>query len=167
MLSDAPNAYGERDPRRDLDELDKLNGLEELLEFSRAFYADGLQKTYGPEILALSEDDEGLLAHVESDDASRQRMALCCLTCLRHVYHPRIVEKCAEYIRFGELLDVRALSIDYLCCAAIYEARPEVVDVLRDCAAAVSEGNMTRENRCVLGLLRLTIQELAPRGPRV
>jgi hypothetical protein len=153
------------DPNAEMVEFDKLS-LVELLEWSKSFHERGLRKRYGREIVALSADDERLLAYVESGAPRLQRMALCSLIHLRYIWCPQIVAKCAEYLEFGKFVDIRGLCIDYLCRVLVYEHDDQIIGLLQRCARRLREFRTTRDDDCVVKMIDVVLLELeSPREP--
>ncbi len=54
---------------------------------------------FGQGVLALAENDEELLAYMASGEPELQSAAINALIRIRYLFHPRLVEMCAEYLR--------------------------------------------------------------------
>jgi hypothetical protein len=157
--SDNDGLEGSSDGSPEFERARQLSELKQFLEESRRFRERVLAEKYGAEILTLSVDDARLLAAVKGADPSLQRMALCSLVHLRYVYDARIVEKCADYMEFGALADIRGLCVGYLCSVLVYEADDRRARALQSCARRLREPHMTSDDASVANQIDVVIQE--------
>jgi hypothetical protein len=139
MLDDESN------PRDWNDYLRRLQGVTDLYslhEWHTSFVSDVLTAKYGPGVLALANDDEQLVACVESDDRHLQRMAFECLTSLNFVYHETIFSKACEYIEFCGDIDMKVLGLEYLTTICEPSKNVRIITELKRCAAVLRSRSM-------------------------
>ena len=139
MLDDESN------PRDWSDYLRRLQGVTDLYslhQWDTSFVSDVLTAKYGPGVLALANDDEQLVACVESDDRHLQRMAFECLTTLNVMYHETIFSKACEYIEFCDDIDMKDLGLEYFITMCEPSNCVRIITELKRCAAVLRSRSM-------------------------
>jgi hypothetical protein len=122
--------------------------MKAVYEEVRQWEKNNLILVYGEEILALSENDEQLLAQMESNAPELQKMALCALS-IRHILHTRIIEICARYLVSGERTDIRSLCLEYLLEGRGRGHDDLILDVLRSCARRINGSKISRDDAMI------------------
>jgi hypothetical protein len=125
-----------------------------VIEECMAWRRDNTILSFGDGILALSENDEELLAHMESGNAELQTAAICALVNIRHVLHPRLIEICTEYIASGEYTSIRSSCILYLMWGKGGGYDDQIWNALRSSARRIEESSMSRDDAMILRHIR-------------
>jgi hypothetical protein len=128
-----------RDPEKDQREFfDRVRNAKDFTEFHgllTSCYATVLTEIYGPEVLAVSQNDDIIVAYVESGQADLQRTAFDCMRFLRYVHDERILKMAEEYISAGPCDDIKRRCIYYIIQLGDRDGR--AVDILTRCSDSV------------------------------
>jgi hypothetical protein len=156
-MRDFAKANGEPRQFEAVDEDLDSQSARELIEDGREFFRHNVISRYGDEILNLSQDDERLLAHMESGQPELLRRALDCMVHIHLFVHPRIVEICGDYMEFGAHSKIRNLCILYFCEMLTHRAGERVRGILNGCAERLRRSPMTKEDEYVVKYIEMAV----------